>query len=399
MPLASRLSIGLLCLSACYVGKATDDEDDSGVLPGTDAMSASSAADDDDGSDDDDDGSGSDPSGPDGSASDSTPGSGDPTTDPTGDPTTDPTTDPTGNPTTDPTTNPTGDPTTSPTGDPTDDGSTSGDPTSDSDSDPTSDSGDGHPPPLQNGCNGYATRYWDCCKAHCGWSGNVPGGVQPLTSCNVDDAPQSGQYGQPSSCESGSGSASYTCHGLSPWSVSPQLAYGFAAVPSGGDICGRCYQLEFDGSSHNGGADPGSAALANKTMIVQAINIGFDVGGGQFDLLIPGGGVGLFDACSSQLGVGSGELGATYGGLLSACKDQLGYDAPLDQYKSCVTNRCNNVFAGHDDLLDGCDWFVDWFETADNPNLQFAEVECPNALVSTSAMDRSALDDVSNSCP
>ncbi len=329
------------------------------------------------------------------------PGTGNPTTDP-GNPTTDPgnpTTDP-GNPTTDP-----GNPTTDPTdsNDPTEDSmGESSSSTSEGDDDPaTTDTpppGDDDFPPIQNGCSGYATRYWDCCKAHCGWQGNVPAGVQPLTSCNQNDDPQPGSYNQASSCEQPTANAAYTCHDLSPWQVTPQLAFGFAAVPSNGDICGRCYQLDFDGSSHNGGSDPGSSALAGKTMVVQATNIGFDVGGGQFDLLIPGGGVGLFDACSAQLDVPTSALGQTYGGLLAQCKQQLGFNASLNAYKSCVTDACSTVFSGHDDLLDGCDWFVNWFEVADNPNLQYQEVECPAGLINASGMDRSALDDVSNSC-
>jgi hypothetical protein len=39
-------------------------------------------------------------------------------------------------------------------------------------------------------------------------------------------------------------------------------------------------------------------------MIVQATNVGADVGEGQFDLAIPGGGVGLFNACTKQWGKG-----------------------------------------------------------------------------------------------
>ena len=60
-------------------------------------------------------------------------------------------------------------------------------------------------------------------------------------------------------------------------------------------------------------------------MVVQAINIGYDVAGGQVDLLIPGGGVGLFNACTTQWGIPVSELGAQYGGLLSACQEQVGY--------------------------------------------------------------------------
>ena len=40
------------------------------------------------------------------------------------------------------------------------------------------------PPPITSGGeNGWASRYWDCCKPACGWKGNVRSG-NPMTSCN-----------------------------------------------------------------------------------------------------------------------------------------------------------------------------------------------------------------------
>ncbi|MFT7560164.1 MAG: hypothetical protein ACI93R_002082 [Flavobacteriales bacterium] len=186
---------------------------------------------------------------------------------------------------------------------------------------------------------------------------------------------------------------------MKPWSVSDTLAYGYAATQSG-DVCGRCYQLEFTGESHNAPGDPGSAALAGKSMIVQAINIGFDVGGGQFDIMIPGGGVGAFNACSSQWGVSNTELGAQYGGFLSACKSELGFNESLSTYKGCVVQRCDNVFGsrGLTELHEGCLWYANWFESADNPALKYKEVTCPAALNSGSGMDRSVLNDINPSC-
>ncbi|MEM9457700.1 MAG: hypothetical protein AAGF11_26210 [Myxococcota bacterium] len=245
---------------------------------------------------------------------------------------------------------------------------------------------------AQGPCQGYATRFWDCCKPHCSWSGNVDPAMEPLGTCNQANAPQ-GDPNIVSSCSQlGAGSA-YACYSLTPWAVNDNLAYGFAAVPAAGDSCGRCYSLEFTGSSHNGGADPGSAALAGKTMVVQAINIGHDVNGGQFDIMIPGGGVGLFDACSHQWGVDTSELGATYGGLLTACQNETG--GSYEAAKSCVVNRCNELFAGgqFSDLAAGCQWFIDWYEAADNPSLTYTEVECPAELIGATGMDRSPLGD------
>ena len=199
-----------------------------------------------------------------------------------------------------------------------------------------------------------------------------------------------------SSCDGGN---AHQCYGLVPYAVSDTLAYGYAATSSG-DVCGRCFQLQFTGKSYNSSGDPGSAALAGKTMIVQAVNIGGDVANGQVDLLVPGGGVGAFNACSDQWGVSNDELGAQYGGFLAACKQDLGWNASLDQYKSCVTQRCNDVFGsrGLTDLQEGCLWFADWFEAADNPALKYKEVACPDALVNGSGMDRRPLNDISNTC-
>ncbi len=226
--------------------------------------------------------------------------------------------------------------------------------------------------------NGYATRYWDCCKPHCGWPGNVSGGMNPVGTCDINNHSHGRHYLHQSSCGGGDG---FTCFGMAPWAKSDTLSYGFAAVPANGAVCGKCYEIQFNGEGHYG-EDKGARKLVNKRMIVQATNIGHDVNGGQFDLLIPGGGVGAFNACSRQWNVADSELGAQYGGILSACKQKHGYNAELETYKSCVREKCNTLFgtAGRSDLLRGCMWFVDWFEVADNPNLQYTEVSCPREL-------------------
>jgi hypothetical protein len=111
-------------------------------------------------------------------------------------------------------------------------------------------------------------------------------------------------------------------------------------------------------------------------MIVQIINNGGDVGPVQFDLMIPGGGVGEFNACSTQWG--SSNLGSQYGGFLTSCTSG---DAT-----SCVMNYCNTLFAGKPDLMAGCTWFTGWFETANNPSIVFAPVACPSALTQKSGV-------------
>jgi hypothetical protein len=216
-----------------------------------------------------------------------------------------------------------------------------------------------------------------------------------MQTCSANNAPLN-DVNAMSSCDGGN---AHQCWELTPWTVNDSLAFGYAATADG-DVCGRCFQLQFTGQSENAPGDPGSAALEGKTMIVQAINIGGDVEGGQMDILVPGGGVGAFNACSDQWGASDDELGQQYGGLLAACKDELGFNASLQEYKSCLTQSCNDLFGsrGLDQLQEGCLWYADWFEAADNPALQYQEVECPAELTQQSGMDRSGLGDISNSC-
>ena len=240
--------------------------------------------------------------------------------------------------------------------------------------------GGGQPPVITGGKDGWATRYWDCCKPACGWKANVPGGTNPVASCNQADQSMGSNYDTQSACQSGS---AYMCGNFGPWAVSDTLAYGFAAVNQGSDFCGRCYQLQFTGQSHNSNNDAGSQSLAGKTLIVQAINNG-GVDGTQFDLLIPGGGVGDFNACSTQWG--TSDLGEQYGGFFLACQKSNGYD--YAKSKACAAAKCQSVFSGKADLLAGCNWFVNWFGAPDNPALKYQEVTCPAAITSLSGLHR-----------
>lgn len=240
--------------------------------------------------------------------------------------------------------------------------------------------GGGQPPVIENGQQGFSTRYWDCCKPHCAWTGNAPGG-DAIASCNKQDQ-SVGVSGADNACQN-QNSGVYMCHDFSPWAVSDKLAYGFAAYKGVNDVCGRCYQLQFTGSSHSGSNDPGSQSLSGKTMIVQAINIG-GIENNQFDLLIPGGGVGEFNACSSQWG--TSDLGEQYGGFYLACQKQNGYKHA--ESRACAAQKCQSVFAGRPELLAGCNFFINWFNAADNPNLVYKEVTCPAAITAVSGMSR-----------
>jgi len=186
-----------------------------------------------------------------------------------------------------------------------------------------------------------------------------------------------------------------------PYAVNDKLAFGYAAVPaSSPDICGRCYQLDFTGEGEHDANDAGAKALKGKTMIVQATNIGGDVEGGQFDILIPGGGVGLFNACSAQWGVSTQELGHQYGGFLRECKESTNYQATYEENKACLVKKCNDVFRsrGLNTLYEGCMFHAEWMAAADNPKLKYKEVACPAELVAGTGMDRSPLGGISNAC-
>jgi hypothetical protein len=223
------------------------------------------------------------------------------------------------------------------------------------------------PPDIQGGMNAWASRYWDCCKPACGWSGNV-GGRTPAKSCDKSGNPLS-SYDTKNACESG-GSA-YACFSDRPWQVGDKLSYGFVAK---NDTCGRCFHVQFTGSSHNGGQDMSAQALVGKHMIVQVINNGA-IAADQFDFLIPGGGVGLLNACSNNQ-FNTSDLGAQYGGFLAGCNGD----------HTCVKNKCEQVFAGKQDLLDGCNWFLGWFGGADNPNFTYQKIACPAELTQRSGL-------------
>jgi hypothetical protein len=227
------------------------------------------------------------------------------------------------------------------------------------------------PPPITGGSSGWASRYWDCCKPACGWTANVSSG-NPITSCDVNNQSLGSDYSAASACPSGG--QAYMCYGYAPWAVSDTLAYGFVAAPSSSYTCGRCYQLQFTGTGHDGN-NAGVQSLSGKTMIVQVTNSGSDVDAGQFDLLVPGGGVGANPgACQTQWG--TTDLGSTYGGFLTTCNGDA----------ACTRTRCQTVFADKPDLLAGCEWFLTWYGAADNPNILFKQIACPAAITSKSGM-------------
>ena len=104
-------------------------------------------------------------------------------------------------------------------------------------------------------------------------------------------------------------------------------------------------------------------------------NIGGDVNQGQFDIMIPGGGVGQFNGCA---GMGWGAQGEQYGGLLSDCEKENNYNA--GKYQECLKNKCNSVFSNDSEAKKGCMFLVNYMHAAGNPEHNYVEVECPDVL-------------------
>jgi len=219
------------------------------------------------------------------------------------------------------------------------------------------------------------TRYWDACKPSCSWNGNAGGSPNgTCISCDVSGNKQSGEGGQ-SAC---SGGNSYTCMGQAPWAVNDNLSYGFAASHSNGD-CGKCYELTF---TNNGEGGTSGGNISGKKMIIMVSNIGNIQANATFDLMIPGGGVGDFDALTNQVkqngNNGNIDWGARYGGFRADYQGGCGNNA------ACVKQRCDAAFStpALSHLKEGCYWYIDWFKIANNPSADHREVSCPPELVS-----------------
>ncbi len=214
--------------------------------------------------------------------------------------------------------------------------------------------------------SGYATRYWDCCEPHCAW----PEHGGKASTCDAQGNKVQG--GSQSMCDGGNAGI---CRGQFPIVVNDQLAFAFAATPGGENNCGKCFDLAFTGKGKY--ATDNHKKLVGKHLIVMSSNVGYDVAGGQFDVMIPGGGYGIFNGCSQKMGWGS--QGSQYGGLLDECEKETNYTA--SKYKSCLTSKCEKSFSGDAAAKEGCLFMANWMEAAGNPLLEYKEVECPKELI------------------
>jgi len=230
---------------------------------------------------------------------------------------------------------------------------------------------------------GWISRYWDGCKPSCSWKDkqqHISGTI--CKECDRNNTPMTTSDNNKSSCDGGT---AYTCWDMIPFAdpADPERrAFGFAAAPT--DQCGKCFEITFDGGFEHGAPYATHAAIKGKVLTVMASNMGGDVGAGQFDILIPGGGVGAFNAFSSQLGISSSALGKQYGGFLGDCEEELKWSqGSLEQYQKCLRDKCDDVFKDpkHALLKEGCNFYADWFMAANNPKMTYKEVECPKLLV------------------
>jgi len=217
--------------------------------------------------------------------------------------------------------------------------------------------GSGYTPQPAGNETSKITQYWDACKPSCSWSGK--GGKQ-ANSCNITGANIGHNDSDRSACDGGS---AFTCMKQAPWK-SGNVSFGYVAAGIG--QCGDCWQFDFP----NG-----------HVMVVMKTNIGDIKEGAKFDLMIPGGGVGDFDALSRQVtnsGVSNPDMGVRYGGFRGKC----GWDYSA-QSVNCVKDMCNNAFKNLPDLKAGCLWWTENLGNSgnwNNPTVKYRSVTCPKEL-------------------
>lgn len=202
--------------------------------------------------------------------------------------------------------------------------------------------------PISGGKSGtgVTTRYWDCCKPSCAWSGKADVS-SPVAACEADGVTKAGDNVQ-SGCVGGS---AYMCNNQQPFAYNSTLAFGFVAASmiggSESSMCCSCVLLTFN-----------DGVAAGKQMVAQITNTGTDLSSNHFDIAMPGGGVGIFNGCSTQWGASTDGWGQRYGGVSS--------EASCSQLPT--------------QLQPGCDWRWDFLDGADNPSVSFVEVDCPSQI-------------------
>lgn len=142
------------------------------------------------------------------------------------------------------------------------------------------------------------------------------------------------------------------CSNQQPWVVNKTLAFGFAAVSfTGGadtNLCCSCFLLSFEGQ------------LKGKKMLIQYTNTGGPLAVNQFDISLPGGGVGVFPkGCMKQWHAPATGWGDQFGGVHTK-------------------EECSQLPKV---LQSGCKFRFEFMEGVSNPNATFTQVKCPSALL------------------
>ena len=269
-----------------------------------------------------------------------------------------------------------------------------------------------HPPieAMSDWQHSRTSRFWDCCRPTCASPFAHPIFGDPQTQfCHKNNGLHQQHYAY-SVCEKPSDpNAGHACFEQAPRvdELNPKLSYGFVSASKSFVGCNRCFELDFGSSvGYRQASDVGSRrlALAGKRMIVQAVNPTGDAAEPNFNLMIPGGGTagggtaGGSQGCDVQwlldrrLEV---DIGNAFGGMLARCQGCEGDGAdctppdppiPHEELRTCVRNMCEIAFVdssmpNFEKLKAGCDWYVDWFEMADEPTVRFREVRCPAGIL------------------
>ena len=229
-------------------------------------------------------------------------------------------------------------------------------------------------PPESSEGLAKTTRFFDGCKPTCAWPTNVkkPLHMGPVSTCTNEFLPNGTQPHNTdpnvkSVCAGGGTGpgAAYTCLDRAPFTENGQM-FAFAASNS---PCCECFELTFLDTAVDGngqkcrGCSSYNGELAGETLIVQVVNSGADLGGKHFDLMIPGGGMGIFNGLAGTGAQNGPPLfpnstyeawGQRYGGV-STKSECYGLPVPAQA---------------------GCLWRFEDFKGADNPGVSFRRVSC-----------------------
>ncbi|KAJ8967913.1 hypothetical protein NQ317_018834 [Molorchus minor] len=188
---------------------------------------------------------------------------------------------------------------------------------------------------------------WDCCKPACA-EPSIAKLDPPVESCEADGVTRTDPLGV-SGCEGGR-YVVYLYRSTLVVNSTFALGYSGASFADGGgldsSLCCACFLLEYSGT-------------LGKKFVVQVINEGSDYSQNQFDLVFPGGGVGLMDTgCTRQWGAPVGGWGEQYGGVTSE-------------------EECSEL---PEELQEYCLFRWQFLEDVSNENITFTQVKCPDEL-------------------